>query len=295
MLYNERHMMQTDKPSPGPDIADFLGGSFPGHTMQRIRTADGAYRYSYVSPSVQQTFGLDPKALMEMRSVDHAWVHPDDRARFVAALETSARELSRLDEEIRVARAGGGYKWVRSLGTPRRQPDGTVIWDGVALDVTERREALEALQRTLVQVRNDEASEGRLSYIAAADVSARLQDLRQAIAAAQSGPVGTHPSVVAVGEAFEQFENAFFAARDLVASPPQEPAGAIHVRSRVTQRQAEILDRLSVGASNGEIAQHLGLTEGTVKLHVSAALKRLGAANRTEAARIWTSSTGRRD
>jgi PAS domain S-box-containing protein len=166
-------MTNIEAQASAPDIADLLGSSFPGHTMQRIRTAAGAYRYSYVSPSVQESFGLDPKALMEMPAVDHAWVHPDDRARFVAALERSAAELSRLDEEIRVARAGGGYKWVRSLGTPRRQPDGSVIWDGVALDVTERREALEALQRTLVQVRNDEASEGRLSYIAAADVSAR--------------------------------------------------------------------------------------------------------------------------
>jgi PAS domain S-box-containing protein len=283
-------MTKSKVQASAPDIADLLGSSFPGHTMQRIRTAAGTYRYSYVSPGVQESFGLDPKALMEMPSVDHAWVHPDDRARFVAALENSAAGLTRLDEEIRVARAGGGYKWVRSLGTPRRQPDGSVIWDGVALDVTERREALEALQRTLVQVRNDEASEGRLSYIAAADVSARLHGLREAVQSASSGPAGAHPAVIAVAEAFAQFESAFFAARDLVVSPVQKQAGAIRDRGRVTPRQGEILDKLSLGASNVEIARQLGLTEGTVKLHVSAALKRLGAANRTEAARMWTSS-----
>jgi PAS domain S-box-containing protein len=294
-FYNLRYMVRHSSQAPAAEIADLLGGSFPGHTMQRIRTPSGDYRYSYVSPSVLESFGLDPGALMDMKSVDHAWVHPDDRVRFVAALETSAATLSRLDEEIRVARAGGGYKWVRSLGTPRRQADGTVIWDGVALDVTERREALEALQRTLVQVRNDEASEGRFSYIAAADVSARLQSLREAIASASTGSVGADPAVSAIADAFDRFERAFFAARDLVAASPKEQAGAKLLRERVTGRQADILDILFEGASNLEIARRLGLTEGTVKLHVSAALKRLGVSNRTEAARAWASGATPRD
>lgn len=60
---------------------------------------------------------------------------------------------------------------------------------------------------------------------------------------------------------------------------------------RLTRRQQEVLELLSVGRSNKEIAQTLGLAEGTVKIHVSAILKALGVANRTEAtARTLSSS-----
>jgi DNA-binding NarL/FixJ family response regulator len=40
---------------------------------------------------------------------------------------------------------------------------------------------------------------------------------------------------------------------------------------------------LAAGRSHKEIAQLLGLAEGTTKIHVSAILKALGGGNRTEA------------
>jgi len=51
----------------------------------------------------------------------------------------------------------------------------------------------------------------------------------------------------------------------------------------LTRRQQEVLRLLAAGRSNKEIAQTLGLAEGTVKIHVSAILKALGVGNRTEA------------
>lgn len=53
---------------------------------------------------------------------------------------------------------------------------------------------------------------------------------------------------------------------------------------RLTPRQREVLRSLAGGASNKQIAQRFGLSEGTVKLHVAAILQALGATNRTEAA-----------
>ena len=51
----------------------------------------------------------------------------------------------------------------------------------------------------------------------------------------------------------------------------------------LTGRQLEILQLMADGRTNKAIARITGITEGTVKLHVTAVLKALGAGNRTEA------------
>jgi DNA-binding NarL/FixJ family response regulator len=60
--------------------------------------------------------------------------------------------------------------------------------------------------------------------------------------------------------------------------------GAVPSGPRLTPRQREVLRSLAHGASNKQMAQQFGLSEGTVKLHVAAILQALGAGNRTEAA-----------
>jgi DNA-binding NarL/FixJ family response regulator len=51
----------------------------------------------------------------------------------------------------------------------------------------------------------------------------------------------------------------------------------------LTERQGEVLTLMSKGCSNREIAMQLGLSEGTVKLHVAAIFKSLGVTSRAQA------------
>ena len=65
------------------------------------------------------------------------------------------------------------------------------------------------------------------------------------------------------------------------------PANALDRRTPaelgLTPRQVDVLALMMQGKSNKLICRHLHLAEPTVKNHVSAILKALGASNRTEA------------
>jgi DNA-binding NarL/FixJ family response regulator len=58
------------------------------------------------------------------------------------------------------------------------------------------------------------------------------------------------------------------------------------VGADLTPREREVLALLAGGLSNKDIAERLTLSVGTVRLHVSNILSKLGAPNRTTAAAI---------
>ena len=156
--------------------------------------------------------------------------------------------------------------------------DGSVIWDGVALDVTDRREALEALERTLSQARQNEVSEGRFATIAATDFS----DAAGRPAAGNHGITAGRCKKMPIQQrrlprwpsVSMHSKGAVSATRDLVQAGERtktQSGRASKPKSdrNLTRRQEEILQLVRQGASNRLIAETLGISEGTVKLHVS--------------------------
>lgn len=75
---------------------------------------------------------------------------------------------------------------------------------------------------------------------------------------------------------------------NIIQGKPQEqekiePATPL---SELTPREQEILEHIAEGESNKVIARNLGISDGTVKLHVKAILRKLGVHSRVEAAVI---------
>ena len=56
----------------------------------------------------------------------------------------------------------------------------------------------------------------------------------------------------------------------------------------LTEREMEVLQRIAQGLANKQIATALGISEHTVKFHLSSIYAKLGATNRTEAVRLGT-------
>jgi DNA-binding NarL/FixJ family response regulator len=72
-------------------------------------------------------------------------------------------------------------------------------------------------------------------------------------------------------------------ANDLAGLETIRPAAAAR-HSGFTDRQMDVVRLLVDGHTNKTIARELGLSEHTVKIHLSAIFKALGVSNRTEAA-----------
>jgi DNA-binding NarL/FixJ family response regulator len=89
--------------------------------------------------------------------------------------------------------------------------------------------------------------------------------LLQAVHAAQKGDMPIHPHV------------AHHLVRHFTKREEMKGSGSL------TEREKEILRLVSQGLSNKAIAQDLSLSVGTVKVHVSHILDKLGVSNRTEA------------
>ncbi len=111
-----------------------------------------------------------------------------------------------------------------------------------------------------------------------------------------------YPLAVLLGDdgvsGWQQDENAVLAAIDLVlghAAQQLDVSKPLPLRRTgnsfggLTRRQQDVLACLAQGRSNATIAKVLGMSENTVRIHVSAILKALGMDNRTQAA-LWANN-----
>ncbi|MNY60952.1 CsgBAC operon transcriptional regulatory protein [compost metagenome] len=74
------------------------------------------------------------------------------------------------------------------------------------------------------------------------------------------------------------------------SSTPMSPSAHVQVNTSLetlsqllTERQVDVLRLLSQGKPNKLIARELGISEGTVKIHLAAVFRALNVRNRTEA------------
>ena len=85
--------------------------------------------------------------------------HPDDQSTIEAAFDRLVTEGEPYDLELRIVTANGRVRWVRAVGDPQFDADGTIVGAiGVFQDITERREREAELRE--VKERLDLAVEG---------------------------------------------------------------------------------------------------------------------------------------
>jgi diguanylate cyclase (GGDEF)-like protein/PAS domain S-box-containing protein len=100
----------------------------------------------YISPQIEELLGYPREAWL---TDDELWLrvlHPDDAERCVTADAEARRTLSSLFAEYRMIARDGRVVWVsEKAAVVEDEETGTAYWQGVMVDITDRREAEEAL------------------------------------------------------------------------------------------------------------------------------------------------------
>lgn len=121
------------------EVADALG---LGMAFRIHASADGASRrFVYVSPCCRQMTGVDPAAALADPSVLYGQILPEHRDALEAAERAALAERRRFDAEVRMRREDGEVRWRRITSTPTVLADGSTVWDGLLMDITEAKEA----------------------------------------------------------------------------------------------------------------------------------------------------------
>lgn len=123
-----------------------LSSNVPGMLYQLRRHPDGQGQFLYASEGVRDIYGCTPQALLESRRRALEVVHPQDLPGVLAAIETSARELTSWHLLYRVNHPSRGLRWVEGTATPRKDDDGGITWHGYIRDVTEQQRSREQLK-----------------------------------------------------------------------------------------------------------------------------------------------------
>ena len=114
-----------------------LAANLPGAAYQWVERADGSRGFVWVSPRLGELFGLTEAQIADPSS----FIHPDDLQRWRDSIEKSRVTGGVWNFEGRLQRPDGTTRWWQGISRPSRVTDAEVVYNGVMLDITDRKVA----------------------------------------------------------------------------------------------------------------------------------------------------------
>ncbi len=108
----------------------------PGVTYRFVVDPEGTFKVTAISQDAVKVFGVEADRLLDDFCHFAEAVHPEDLPAVLNHVEDSHRTLGPMNKQFRIVHPDGQTRWVQCLSVPHQQQDGTVVWDGVTLDIT---------------------------------------------------------------------------------------------------------------------------------------------------------------
>jgi PAS domain S-box-containing protein len=177
----------------------------------------GGRRFSFVGPRCLPLNGVAPEAVMADPAALYDLILPEHREAFAVAEAQAIALLQPFDVEVALQRPDGVIRWHRFASLPRPQPDGRVLWDGLQIDVTDRRRMAAELeeQRRRVEVAVEATDLGLWEIDLRSDAMTWSDRNRRLFGLSPEGPITQQIYMDLVAEEDrEQVRESFRRARD---------------------------------------------------------------------------------
>lgn len=122
-----------------------VNNQMPGVTYQLKRAPDGTLSFPYMSDGLHDLCAVASEVATDNADRVFEMIHDDDIEEVMEGIETSADQLTRWDAEARFKPPESDIKWLRVSSVPEQREDGTVVWSGVMIDVTDKKNREEEL------------------------------------------------------------------------------------------------------------------------------------------------------
>lgn len=113
----------------------------PGMVYQFRQQPDGTLSFPYASEAIRDIYGVTPEEVQQDAQRLTQIIHPDDLEGVFASIRTSAEDLTVWQHEYRVRKPDGSERWLQGNALPEKEEDGSILWNGFIMDITERRES----------------------------------------------------------------------------------------------------------------------------------------------------------
>jgi PAS domain S-box-containing protein len=123
-----------------------IAATIPGVIFQALHRYDGSRLLLFVSSGCRELLEIEPHSAQENLSRLWKLIHRDDRKAYEKSVADSAASLQPWNWEGRLITNSGKLKWVKCAANLSAQDNGDIIWDGLLMEITARKQAEEALR-----------------------------------------------------------------------------------------------------------------------------------------------------
>ncbi|HEY9808640.1 MAG TPA: PAS domain S-box protein [Halomicronema sp.] len=116
-----------------------LAENIPGVIYQYQQKEGEKHQFNYISPGCRNLFEIEPEAVWQDADLMWSIIHPDDLKAFNDSVDNASKNHQPWNWAYRIITASGKQKWIQVIARPDLQSDGSLIWDGLLLDITERK------------------------------------------------------------------------------------------------------------------------------------------------------------
>ena len=123
----------------GEEKFRLINSRVPGIVYQFKVDKNGNRSLPYVSPTIEHYLGLSAETVMDDVEKWIDLTYPDDRSSLESSIVSSMENMEVWEWEGRFVRNDNNVLWLHGSSTPFKQQDGSIVWDGVFVDITARK------------------------------------------------------------------------------------------------------------------------------------------------------------